>query len=76
MSDADRFLADERLEGLDEIRRAIDPTMSERTFRRKWRRRIDCILMEHENWWLRPDKKRYFTFRRLLYGQMLRHRKI
>ena len=67
---------EERLEGLDAIRRAIDPQMSRRTFYRKWRWRIDCILMEYERYWLRDPPIRYFTFRRLLAVIILRKRKI
>ena len=66
----------ERLEGLDEIRKAIDPTMSRATFFRKWRWRIDPILMEYERYWVRKPQVRYFTFRRLLWAKMLEKRKI
>jgi hypothetical protein len=67
---------EERLEGLDAIRKAIDPKMSRRTFFRNWRRHVDPILMEYERWWLRDPPIRYFTFRRLLYARMLERRKI
>jgi hypothetical protein len=67
---------EERLEGLDAIRIAIDPRMSRRTFFRKWRRHVDPILMEYERWWLRDPPVKYFTFRRLLYARMLERRKI
>lgn len=64
-------LAYERLVGMEQIRRAIDPEMSTRTFYRKWRVRIQPILMEREGWWLRKPRIRYFTFRFLLVGLML-----
>jgi hypothetical protein len=67
---------EERIEGLDAIRKAIDPKMSRRTFFRKWRRHVDPILLEYERWWLRDPPVRFFTFRRLLYARMLEKRKI
>jgi hypothetical protein len=72
----DYYLADERIDGLDAIRRAIDPKMSPATFTRKWRMRVEPILMEYERFYLRDPPVRYFTFRRLLYGLMLMYRKI
>ena len=65
------FIDYERLEGLDAIRKAIDPNMSRRTFYRKHRTALKKILMEHDRWWLRGDRVRYFTFRRLLYEYMI-----
>lgn len=75
-----RYLDDERVEGLEAIRKVIDPTMTEKTFNRHWRRKVDPILMEHKYWYRerrmgRPGHK-YFTFRRLIYGVMLAERKI
>lgn len=76
MPDTPQYLVDERLEGMEAIRMAIDPKMSEATFYRRWRRRIDCILMEYERFWMRDPPIRYFTYRRLLYARMLECRKI
>jgi hypothetical protein len=73
-------LVEDRLCGMDEIRRAIDPDMSVKTFYKYWRRKVDPIVMERRGWrtMARMGKPsyRYFTFRRLLYAIMLRERKI
>jgi hypothetical protein len=61
----------ERLEGMDAIREVIDPNMSKSTFYRRHRKDIEYILIERENWWKKPVRCKYFTFRRLLYAYML-----
>jgi hypothetical protein len=53
----------ERLEGMDEIRKAINPKMSKSTFYRRHRKGLDDILIERSYWLrLRPRAFRYFTF--------------
>ncbi len=65
----------ERLEGLVEIRKAIDPKMSKTTFYRNHRKKFDHILIERKNWWRRrPPACRYFTFRVLLYHYLIENR--
>ena len=75
-----QVLVEDRLCGLDEIRLAIDPDMSRRTFYRHWRQKIDPILLERRGWLtmkkMGKPAYRYFTYRRLLYPLMLRERKI
>jgi hypothetical protein len=71
----DKFfdIDDERVEGMDEIRKIIDPRMSRTVFYRKIRPRINHLLMERSqrNPRLRGNKPIYFTFRRFLYAWMI-----
>lgn len=66
---------DERISGLDAIRREINPYMSRTTFYRRHRRGIDFILFEDIDHW-RTGRPRFFTTRRLLYYYMIGRRKI
>jgi hypothetical protein len=61
----------ERLEGMVAIRKFMDPYMSKSYFYKYHRKEIDYLLLEHQRWWLRPDKIRYFTWKRLLIAHML-----
>jgi len=65
-------LSDERLEGMDAIRRYIDPRMSSETFYRYWRKRLEPILMEHPQWG-KHKRGRYFTYKRLVLAVMLEY---
>ena len=76
MAELAAVLENERLEGLDAIRKAIDPKMSETTFYRRWRWYIAPILIEYERWWERNPQYRYFTWRRLLYKMILERGKV
>ena len=71
MAEMALILENERLEGLEAIRKAIDPKMTERTFYRKWRWYLEPILIEYDQWWMRKPRVRYFTWRRLLYKMIL-----
>lgn len=66
---------DERIEGMDNIRKYIDPDMTVATFYRRWRKYIDPILIERQDWY-RYNRPRYFTFRRYLQALMMKHKKI
>ena len=67
----------ERLEGLVEIRRAIDPEMTSYTFYKYWRRYLDPILIERTKFSVRGENKpRYFTYRRLLYAMVLQRGRV
>jgi hypothetical protein len=61
----------ERLEGMVAIRKFMDPYMSKSYFYKYHRKEIDYLLLEHQRWWLRPDKIRFFTWKRLLIAHML-----
>jgi hypothetical protein len=61
----------ERLEGLVAIRKFMDPWMSRSYFYKYHRKEIDHLLCEHQRWWLRPDKIRYFSFKRLVMAYMI-----
>ena len=65
------YLFNERLEGMDQIRLAIDPQMSRATFYRRHRPYLGHILMQYKRWWTRHPPIRYFTFRRLLIAYLL-----
>ena len=72
----DKILKDERVEGMEEIRKAIDPHLSHMTFYRKWRPIVDPILMENTDWRTNPERRgRYFTFRRYILAILLREQK-
>jgi hypothetical protein len=75
-----QVLVEDRLDGLDAIRIAIDPYMSRTIFYRRWRRKVDPILIERRGWntaqRLGKPSFRYFTYRRLLYPLLLRERRI
>jgi len=60
-----------RLEGMEEIRRFIDPYMSERTFYRRVRPKIDAALLRRKGR-IKPGTCRYFTFRSLLKACLVR----
>lgn len=69
----------ERLEGLNQVRKFLDPTMSMRTFFRKHRRGIEPYLLQRTDYWRknRPGGKprpRYFSYKRLILLYMIRRR--
>ena len=62
----------ERLEGMDEIRKAIYPTMSKSTFYLRHRKNIEYLLMERvDHWRRRPRVCKYFTFREFIYHYLI-----
>jgi hypothetical protein len=64
---------EERLEGLEAIRKFIDPTMSERTFFRRHREALRPFIVERKMWW----KKRlpqYYSYKRLIMLYMLKRK--
>lgn len=71
----------ERLEGLEQIRKFIDPLMSRSTFYRKHRVALMPYLIERDGYWQKDrfagkPKPRYFTFKRLVVYYMLRRKRI
>ena len=74
LSQSDRSL-DERIEGLDAIRKVINPHMSRSTFYKRHRPHLDYILLEDTDA-LRKNRPRFFTWRRLILSYMLKRRKI
>ena len=69
------YSLDERIEGLDAIRKVINPHMSRSTFYKRHRYHMDYILFEDQDHW-RTGRSKFFTFRRLIYHYMLQVRKI
>jgi hypothetical protein len=65
----------ERLEGLMEIAKFIDPDMSRRTFYRHHREALRPYLLERRDAW-KYRKPRYFSYKRLILLYMLRRRVI
>lgn len=63
----------ERLEGLMEIARFIDPGMSRTTFYRYHREALRPYLLERREYW-KQRKPRYFSYKRLILVYMLRRR--
>ena len=64
----------ERLEGMEAIRKYIDPEMSETSFYRYHRKHIDHLLMKRRQILRnrrRGRKMEYFTFKRLVIHYML-----
>jgi len=64
---------DERLEGLDAIRKFIDPTMSMRTFYNHHREPLRPWIVERKMWW----KKRlpqFYSYKRLILLYMLKRK--
>ena len=66
---------DERIAGLDAIRKVINPHMSRSAFYRRHRKQLDFILFEDVDAW-RTGRPKFFTYRRLIYFYMLKIRKI
>ena len=71
----EKYFRFERLNGMDEIRMAINPDMTEKFFYMRYRAAVDPILMENPNWTNKKIKgarrKRFYTYRRLLYAVLL-----
>jgi hypothetical protein len=67
----DDLIVGERIEGIDNNIKFIDPKMSRSSFYRKWRPYVEPITMEYPRWWLRDPPTRYLTYRRLLIAIML-----
>jgi len=64
---------DDHVEGLDAIRKFLNPHMSASAFYLRHRQAIDYILfVDKENW--RDNRARFFTTKRLLYHYMLKTR--
>ena len=63
----------ERLEGLEEIARFIDPGMSRSTFYREHREALRPYLLERREYW-KGRKPRFFSYKRLILLYMLRRR--
>jgi hypothetical protein len=69
----------ERLEGIGEIRKFIDPMMSERTFYRKHRQGIEHLLIKREKvarFGGKPRKPSFFTWKRLVIAYLLEREQI
>jgi hypothetical protein len=75
MSDDNEY---DRLEGLVEIRKFIDPLMSERTFFYRHRQKLTPYLFERREWWrMRRNGKRpaqFFSFKKLILIYMVKNR--
>lgn len=63
----------ERLEGIGEIRRFLDPELSERTFYRRHRKAMEPYILVREKHWLKKLPK-YYSFKRLVLAYMLRRK--
>ena len=74
LSQSDASL-DERIEGLDAIRKVLSPHMSRTTFYKRHRYRMSYILFEDRDWW-RNGRPKFFTFRRLILDYMVKTNKI
>jgi hypothetical protein len=64
---------EERLEGIDEIRKFIDPAMSRMTFYRHHREALRPWIVERKFWW----KKRlpqFYSYKRLIMLYMLKRK--
>lgn len=71
----------ERLEGLEAIRRFIDPTMSRTNFYRYHREALRPFLIERRNPWRKTGsgsspKPKFFSYKRLLMLYLLKRRVI
>lgn len=75
-AEKERMVYDERVEGMHAIRKVVDPRMGQAKFYRHWRKYLEPVILEYNQWWLRPDRIRYFSFRRLIIGKMIERRKI
>jgi hypothetical protein len=67
-------LDDERLEGLDAVRKFLDPTMSRTYFYKHHRHRLDYMLMEYRYWYRRKDNVRFWTWKRLMMAYVIKQR--
>jgi hypothetical protein len=64
---------DERLEGLDAIRKFIDPSMCKRTFYQRHREALRPYIVERKYWW-RKKLPQFYSFKRLILLYMLRRK--
>ena len=63
-------LDEELLDGVDAIRRYIDPRMAWETYYRYWKPLLRSVMMERPNF-NKHHRKRYFTYKRLVLAVML-----
>lgn len=67
---------DERLHGLDAIRKFMNPKMSLSRFHQYHRPRMESILMKYHQWWRKPGRMKYFTYKRLVIAYMMKAKDI
>ena len=73
---------EERLEGLDEIRRFIDPKMGVTRFSKDHRKPLEPYIMYYTQWFRRTradrhkKKPKIFSFKRLILAYMIKQKRL